>query len=291
MHDIGSNDAAAARSRWCVRMLAAKQPAGAHAPEWCARDVALGKVPAFDLDPPPMVMIIGSKNILWEDLLIMHSPFWTLIHQYLLRATQCNMSSGSFNLPLHLHAVTTQYDTFHCDSFVARSRYSSDIEVRNVTIFNPCNDTIEGPNTDGCDLFSSSNVHIHNVTVDVGDDMFAMDSGVDFQGRRNSIATRDVIISDSVVRNGHGLTLGSGGSGGLRNITYEGITYDGYGGPQAVAKRKRPGAGIGGIHFKTGRGRGGHWEDITWRNIHGSHAMAFVAFFGQKTKFFLFFSV
>ena len=88
MHDIGSNDAAAARSRWCVRMLAAKQPAGAHAPEWCARDVALGKVPAFDLDPPPMVMIIGSKNILWEDLLIMHSPFWTLIHQYLLRP--CN---------------------------------------------------------------------------------------------------------------------------------------------------------------------------------------------------------
>ena len=128
-------------------MLAAKQPAGAHAPEWCARDVALGKVPAFDLDPPPMVMIIGSMNILWEDLLIMHSPFWTLIHQYLLRATQCYMSSGPFNLPLYLHAVTTQYDTFHCDSFVARSRYSSDIEVRNVTIFNPCNDTIEGPHT------------------------------------------------------------------------------------------------------------------------------------------------
>jgi polygalacturonase len=222
---------------WCVRMLAARQPAGAHAPSWCARDVALGKVPAFDLDAPMMIMLIGSTDIVWEDLLITNAPMWCVVHQY-----------------------------------------SSNIVIRNVTIFNPNNDTIEGPNTDGCDLFSCSNAHIYNVTVDVGDDMFAMDSGVDYMGRRNAIPTQDVVISNSVVRNGHGLTLGSGASGGLRNITYRDITYDGYGGPQPVARRKRP-AGIGGIHFKTGRGRGGHWQDITWRNIHGSHADAFIAFF------------
>ena len=52
---------------------------------------------------------------------------------------------------------------------------------------------------------------------------------------------------------------------------------DGHGGPQAVARRKGCPAkcpGIGGPHFKTGRGRGGHWQDITWTNIHGSHASA-----------------
>ena len=50
------------------------------------------------------------------------------------------------------------------------------------------------------------------------DDMFAMDSGVDAAGRAMSIATADVVIENSVVRNGHGLTLGSGASGGLRNV-------------------------------------------------------------------------
>jgi len=162
---------------WCMRMLAAKQPGGPHAPSWCPRAVAAGQVPAFDLDAPPMIMIIGSTAILWENLLVTHSPEWTLVHQY-----------------------------------------CSDIVIRNVTVFNPNNDTIEGPNTDGMDLFSCQNVHIHDVLVDVGDDMFAMDSGVDAAGRAMSIATADVVIEDSVVRNGHGLTLGSGASGGLRNV-------------------------------------------------------------------------
>ena len=165
----------------------------------------------------------------------------------------------------------------HSPMFCLTHQYSSNIEVRNVTVYNPNNATIEGPNTDGCDLFSCSNAHIHNVTVDVGDDMFAMDSGVDAAGRRNSIPTTDVVIENSVVRNGHGLTLGSGASGGLRNITFRNIFFDGYGGPQACANRPR--GSIGGIHFKTGRGRGGHWEDIRWQNIYGSHATAALAFF------------
>ena len=41
----------------------------------------------------------------------------------------------------------------------------------------------------------------------------------------------------------------------MKNITYKSIFLNGLGGPQAVGRRKRPGA-IGGIHFKSGRGRG-----------------------------------
>ena len=177
---------------WCMRMLAAGQPSGPHAPAWCPRMVADGLIPAFHLAAPPMIMLVGCTGVLWENLLVTHSPMFCLTHQY-----------------------------------------SSNIEIRNVTIFNPNNASIEGPNTDGCDLFSCSNAWIHNVTVDVGDDMFAMDSGVDAAGRRNSIPTADVVIENAVVRNGHGLTLGSGASGGLRNITYRNIYLDGYGGPQA----------------------------------------------------------
>ena len=71
---------------WCVRMLAAGQcklpHCGAHAPSWCARDVAAGHVPAFELDAPMLAQIIGSRDIVWENLLVMHSPMFNLAHQY-----------------------------------------------------------------------------------------------------------------------------------------------------------------------------------------------------------------
>lgn len=79
------------------------------------------------------------------------------------------------------------------------------------------------------------------------------------------------------VRNGHGLTLGSEASGGMRNITYRDIFLNGKGGPQAPGLRRTPGA-VGGMHFKTGRGRGGLWEDISFINIYGNFPTALVGF-------------
>jgi hypothetical protein len=61
------------------------------------------------------------------------------------------------------------------------------------------------------------------------------------------------------------------------NITYRDIFINGNGGPQAPGLRKRPGA-VGGIHFKTGRGRGGHWENITFERIHGNNAIGLFGF-------------
>ena len=40
----------------------------------------------------------------------------------------------------------------------------------------------------------------------------------------------------------------------------------------------RHGSAVGGIHFKTGRGRGGHWENITWENIYGNFAIGLFGF-------------
>ena len=74
-----------------------------------------------------------------------------------------------------------------------------------------------------------------------------------------------------------GLTLGSEASGGMLNITYRGIFINSMGGPQAPGKRRRPGA-VGSIHFKSGRGRGGHWENITWENIYGNGATGLFSF-------------
>ena len=89
--------------------------------------------------------------------------------------------------------------------------------------------------------------------------------------------TRNVLWTDNEVRNGHGLTLGSDAAGGVINVTYRNIFLNGMGGPQAVGKRSPPG-GIGGPHFKTQRGRGGHWENVTWDNIYGTFAVAGISF-------------
>jgi polygalacturonase len=99
----------------------------------------------------------------------------------------------------------------------------------------------------------------------------------DFDGRAVGIPSRNVLFERVEVRNGHGLTLGSEASGGMVNITYRDIFINAMGGPQAPGRRKRPGA-VGSIHFKSGRGRGGHWENITWENIYGNGATALFGF-------------
>eukprot|EP01045_Picozoa_sp_COSAG04_P024658 COSAG04_NODE_3110_length_3158_cov_208.366460_3_plen_196_part_00 len=124
-------------------------------------------------------------------------------------------------------------------------------------------------------------MHVHDCIVDVGDDMLCCKSGTDFLGRELGIPTKNVIFERIEVRNGHGLTLGSEASGGLINITYRDIFINGRGGPQAPALNSRPG-GVGAIVFKTGRGRGGHWENISWENIYGNNPTSLFGFFAAE---------
>ena len=124
---------------------------------------------------------------------------------------------------------------------------------------------------------STTNVHVHDCIFDVADDALCCKSGADFPGRQVGRKTANVLFERVEVRNGHGLTIGSEASGGMSNITYRDIFLNGKGGPQAPGLRKRPGA-VGGIHFKTGRGRGGLWEDISYINIFGSFAANLVGF-------------
>ena len=150
-------------------------------------------------------------------------------------------------------------------------QYSDNVTLSHVNVFNPNNVSIEAPNADGIDVDSSSNVHVRDSIFDVGDDALCCKSGSDFDGRAVGIPSRNVLFERIEVRNGHGLTLGSEASGGMINITYRDIFINSMGGPQAPGKRKRPGA-VGSIHFKSGRGRGGHWENITYENIYGNGA-------------------
>lgn len=122
--------------------------------------------------------------------------------------------------------------------------------------------------------------------IDAADDALCIKSGADWLGRHVHRATANVLFTNIEVRNGHGLTLGSDCSGGARNITWRSIHMNGRGPTCTVNGIHTCGNGIGrgagpaGPHWKTGRGRGGTWQDIMWDDIYGDTVMNAVAFSG-----------
>lgn len=223
---------------WCVRMNAATPP-----------------VPAGSHAPKWCPAMVKAGKI----------PGFTLVPPRFL-----HIVGGSGIVLDNLTITTSSYWTLHF-------QYCNNVTVRNVNVFNANNGSLESPNGDGIDVDSSSNVHVHKSTFDVGDDSLCCKSGADFLGRGVGLPSQNVLFENIEVRNGHGLTLGSEASGGMKNITFRNIFINGLGGPQAPGRRSKPGA-VGGIHFKTGRGRGGLWEDITWEGIHGNYANALFGF-------------
>ncbi len=76
-----------------------------------------------------------------------------------------------------------------------------------------------GPNNDGCDPESSEWVLIKNCFFNTGDDCIAIKSGRDEDGRRIGIPTKNIIIEDCHMEDGHGgVVVGSESSGGVENL-------------------------------------------------------------------------
>jgi len=126
--------------------------------------------------------------------------------------------------------------------------YCMDVYIADVVILAPS----DSPNTDGIDVDSSEKVLIERVNISNGDDMIAIKSGMNMAGINFGIPTTDVMIRDSVFSNGHGLSIGSETSGGIRNVTFQNLT---------VTSAKA------GPRIKTSRGRGGVIQDIFYKNI------------------------
>jgi polygalacturonase len=84
-----------------------------------------------------------------------------------------------------------------------------------------------GPNNDGCDPESCSDVLIENCDFDTGDDCIAIKSGRNADGRRLKAPTENIIVRGCVMRDGHGgITVGSEISGGVRNLFAENCRLD-----------------------------------------------------------------
>ncbi|MCU4675311.1 glycoside hydrolase family 28 protein [Catenovulum sp. 2E275] len=76
-----------------------------------------------------------------------------------------------------------------------------------------------GPNSDGCNPDSCSNVLIQNCIFDTGDDCIAIKSGKNTDGRRVDIPCQNIVIEDCQMKAGHGgVVIGSEVTGSVRNI-------------------------------------------------------------------------
>ena len=128
--------------------------------------------------------------------------------------------------------------TFWCDG----------LTVRNVRILNPGRGA---PNTDGIDPVSTSHVLIEHAYIDTGDDNVAIKSGLVERGDPN-VPSTDITIRDCIFKAGHGLSIGSEISGGVRNVTVERVSFTG--------TRQ-------GIRIKSARGRGNDIGNFKYRDI------------------------
>ena len=92
----------------------------------------------------------------------------------------------------------------------------TNVTVRGVDIFS------HGPNNDGCDPESCSDVLIEKCLFDTGDDCIAIKSGRNNDGRRVNVPCENLIIRNCTMRDGHaGTAIGSEISGSRSNVFVE----------------------------------------------------------------------
>ncbi|MGA3287311.1 MAG: glycoside hydrolase family 28 protein [Bacteroidota bacterium] len=125
---------------------------------------------------------------------------------------------------------------------------------RNVSIIGVTTDGL-GPNNDGCDPESCTDVLIKNCYFNTGDDCIAIKSGRNNDGRRVNVPCSNIIVQGCRMRNGHGgVSIGSELSGGIRNVYAENDTMDS---PNLDRM----------LRIKTNSIRGGVVENVYFRNI------------------------
>jgi polygalacturonase len=139
---------------------------------------------------------------------------------------------------VHIDGVTLENSPmFH----LVPSSHCQDVLIENIHISAPS----DAPNTDAMDP-SGERIIIRKVVTNTGDDNLALSGG-----------THDVLVEDLTCLHGHGISIGSGTTGGLSRIFVRRCTFDG---------------GDNGIRIKSVRGKGGevhdiHYSDITMNNV------------------------
>ncbi|KAA0158576.1 hypothetical protein FNF27_08279 [Cafeteria roenbergensis] len=109
-----------------------------------------------------------------------------------------------------------------------------------------------GPNTDGFDPDSCANVTLQRSDLSCGDDVVAIKSGKNEDGRAVGIPTTNVTVRDCAFGLGHGLSIGSETSGNVTDVRIQRVTMTG-------TQR--------GVRVKSGKGRGGVVANILYEDM------------------------
>ena len=112
-----------------------------------------------------------------------------------------------------------------------------------------------GPNNDGCNPESCTDVLIKGCYFDTGDDCIAIKAGRNADGRRLKAPAQNIVIQNCRMKDGHGgITVGSEISGGVRNVFAENCRLDSQNLDHA-------------LRVKNNAMRGGVLENFHFRNI------------------------
>jgi len=120
-----------------------------------------------------------------------------------------------------------------------------DVVVSNVTILAP----EHAANTDAIDP-SGRRMLITKCKIDVGDDNVAIKAGKKIPG--HDFESEDITVTDCTFLHGHGLSIGSETTGGVRNVTVRNCTFENT---------------ENGLRIKSQRGKGGIVENISYDGI------------------------
>ena len=104
----------------------------------------------------------------------------------------------------------------------------------------------DAPNTDAIDSGPGKNFWIHDCDIDTGDDDIVIKGGGE-----------NILIEDNTIRHGHGISIGSETTAGVRNMLIRRCTLEGT---------------DNGIRIKSMRGAGGlveniHYSEIRMKNV------------------------
>src|ERR1017187_3167823 len=177
----------------------------------------------------------GGAKLLGQDV-----TWWDI-------SKKAKVMDTSYSAPRIL--AVTQSDDFTLYRITLRNSFNFHVGVNQTNGFTAWGVKIHTPrtarNTDGIDPSSSTNVTIAYCDIDTGDDDVAIKTGA--QGP----ASHMTIIHNHFYA-GHGMSIGSGTSGGVSDIQVSDLTIDG---------------ADNGIRIKSDRSRGGLVQNVSYENV------------------------
>lgn len=173
-----------------------------------------------------------------------------------------DMTSGQANLRPHFlqfnrcrHVLVEGVQIRNSPFWTIHPYMCRDVVIRRVHI------EAHGHNNDGVDPEMSANVLIEDCVFDQGDDATSVKSGRDHDGWRLNTPSRNIVMRNCSVRNGHQLmAIGSELSGGIENVLVDNCHFDHQG-----SNAKSTIQNI--LFIKTNERRGGYVRNIHLSNV------------------------